>query len=56
MFMDVLMFSSQTFVDMTFGGGGHTKAIFERAPGCRVFGLDRDPVSAEIAKEFAEKK
>jgi 16S rRNA (cytosine1402-N4)-methyltransferase len=34
--------SEHTYVDGTFGGGGYTKAILQKAP-CFVKGLDRDP-------------
>jgi 16S rRNA (cytosine1402-N4)-methyltransferase len=30
------------YIDGTFGGGGHTRALLERAD-CRVLGIDRDP-------------
>lgn len=39
------------YVDGTFGGGGYTKAILERAD-CRVIALDRDPAAIERSKEL----
>ena len=35
------------YVDATFGGGGHTRAILEREPRCKVIALDWDLVALE---------
>ncbi len=36
-----------TYVDCTFGGGGYTKAILERAE-CKVVAIDQDPSTAKF--------
>lgn len=35
--------SGKTYIDMTFGAGGHTRKILESAPNIKVIALDRDP-------------
>uniref|UniRef100_A0A6V7L6A4 Methyltransferase-like protein 15 homolog n=1 Tax=Bracon brevicornis TaxID=1563983 RepID=A0A6V7L6A4_9HYME len=42
-----------TFVDMTFGAGGHTTKLLESTPDIRIFALDRDPVAHEFAQELS---
>ena len=49
--------AGEVYVDATLGGGGHTRAILEREPGCKIIGLDWDKsvidtTGAELAKEF----
>lgn len=39
------------FVDATVGLGGHSAAVLESIPTCRLIGLDRDTAALEIAGE-----
>lgn len=41
--------AGETHVDATYGGGGYTQGLFDRAPGVKVIGLDRDPEAASRA-------
>lgn len=40
----------KVFVDATLGGGGHTKAILESDPTCKVIGIDWDRKAVENAE------
>lgn len=44
----------QVFLDMTFGSGGHTKAILQKEPDVTVYALDRDPVAFTLAERLSE--
>jgi 16S rRNA (cytosine1402-N4)-methyltransferase len=43
-----------TYVDITFGGGGHSKAILEKLNGGKLFSFDQDGDAAENAKAITD--
>ncbi len=40
--------ANKVYVDVTFGGGGHTRAILQSNPSCRVIALDWDRKAIDI--------
>ncbi|XP_057270355.1 12S rRNA N4-methylcytidine (m4C) methyltransferase isoform X1 [Pezoporus wallicus] len=44
----------QHFLDMTFGAGGHTTALLEKASNITIYALDRDPTAYNIAQQLSE--
>ncbi|XP_077994793.1 12S rRNA N(4)-cytidine methyltransferase METTL15-like [Glandiceps talaboti] len=57
MLEEVLEFLSprenQVFLDMTFGAGGHGKAILDACSNTTLYAMDRDPVAVDIATQLA---
>jgi receptor-type tyrosine-protein phosphatase gamma len=47
--------SGKTYVDMTFGAGGHSKKLLQHSPDIKIFALDRDPLAYEYAQQLAQK-
>src|ERR671920_7786 len=44
------------YVDLTFGGGGHSRAILERLEGGKLYAFDQDADAKENAKELRRKE
>lgn len=45
-----------TYVDVTFGGGGHSRAILDRLQGGRLLAFDQDPAAAQVASAIQDKR
>ncbi|MFC1894752.1 16S rRNA (cytosine(1402)-N(4))-methyltransferase RsmH [Candidatus Dependentiae bacterium] len=48
--------AKKTYLDVTFGGGGHTTAILEKEKDCKVIALDWDKKTIEHKAPIFEKK
>ncbi|XP_053417568.1 12S rRNA N4-methylcytidine (m4C) methyltransferase [Nycticebus coucang] len=44
----------QIFLDMTFGSGGHARAILQKESDITLYALDRDPIAYAIAEQLSE--
>lgn len=44
------------YVDLTFGGGGHSRAILEQLEGGRLFGFDQDDDAREQAEKIEDER
>jgi 16S rRNA (cytosine1402-N4)-methyltransferase len=52
--------AGKTYLDVTFGSGGHTRAILEREPHCRVIAMDWDTAALDqfgpaLQEEFGDR-
>jgi 16S rRNA (cytosine1402-N4)-methyltransferase len=45
----------RTFVDATFGAGGHSRALLDAIANCKVIAIDADPAAVERARVLARK-
>ena len=41
--------STQTILDCTLGGGGHSKRLLEKFPDAKLYGIDRDRLALKAA-------
>lgn len=50
------MHEGGTYIDLTFGGGGHTKAMLQRITTGSVFAFDQDQAAAQAASSIAHER
>jgi len=43
---------TQTILDCTLGGGGHSRDLLEKFPNAKLYGIDRDLKALKAAKDF----
>jgi len=43
--------STQTILDCTLGGGGHSRCLLENSPDAKLYGIDRDALAVKAAVE-----
>ncbi len=43
--------STQTILDCTLGGGGHSRCLLENFPDAKLYGIDRDALAVKAASE-----
>lgn len=45
----------KTYIDMTFGTGGHSTKFLEHLSDIKIFALDRDPIAYKYAQQLSQK-
>ncbi len=50
----LLQKSGKKYLDATFGGGGHSRALLQAGPSVSVVAIDCDPEAAARAREFSQ--
>ena len=48
--------AGKIYLDVTFGSGGHSRAILEKEPACKLFALDWDVISLDTYAPLLEKE
>ena len=43
-----------TYVDLTFGGGGHARAILEQLSGGKLLAFDQDEAAAQVSRQLSD--